>query len=269
MLSIYRRHTKGCPHRSEGRKYRRCRCPIWVDGFLGKSEIRKSTGLRDWEKAQALVRQWEAEGNVAEASPGPVTIEEAWEQFLHDAAARGLREPSLYKYRLLRRQMKTFAEAHGLRFVKEFDVVLCRKFRSSWPHQNLAALKTLERLRAFFRFCQESGWIAENPARKIKNPKVTQTPTMPYTKEEMTKVLTGCDDYARTYPKAGKGNAARLRALVLLFRYSGLRIRDAVTLSRDRIMGGEAISLYGQNRDSGVLPPARFCLAGSRSHPCH
>jgi len=62
MLTIYRRHREDCRHKSEGRKYRRCRCPIWVDGFIGQEEIRKATGLRDWEKAQAKVRDWEAEG---------------------------------------------------------------------------------------------------------------------------------------------------------------------------------------------------------------
>jgi hypothetical protein len=56
MLTIYRRHLKTCEHKSEGRKYRRCRCPLWVDGFLGTVEIRKSLEMRDWEKAQSTIR---------------------------------------------------------------------------------------------------------------------------------------------------------------------------------------------------------------------
>jgi hypothetical protein len=57
MLTLYRRHRKNCDHRNAGRTYRRCRCPIWVDGFIGNQEIRKSTDLRDWDKAQILVRE--------------------------------------------------------------------------------------------------------------------------------------------------------------------------------------------------------------------
>jgi len=38
-------------------------------------------------------------------------------------------------------------------------------------------------------------------------------------------------------------NALRLRALVLLLRYSGLRIRDAVTLGQDRIREGKLFLL--------------------------
>ncbi|HMD16414.1 MAG TPA: tyrosine-type recombinase/integrase, partial [Terriglobales bacterium] len=78
-------------------------------------------------------------------------------------------------------------------------------------------------------FAHDSGWVAENCAKKIKNPKITQPPTMPLSKEEITKILGACF----VYPD--RANAVRLRALILLLRYSGLRIRDAVTLRRDRI----------------------------------
>ena len=50
-------------------------------------------------------------------------------------------------------------------------------------------------------------------------------------------ILDACDHYP------DKQNAVRLRALVLLLRYSGLRIRDAVTLSRNRIQG-DKLFLY-------------------------
>lgn len=59
MLTIYRRHKKSCGHREEGRNYRRCRCPIWVDGTLRGKEIRESLRELDWEKAQKSVRDRE------------------------------------------------------------------------------------------------------------------------------------------------------------------------------------------------------------------
>jgi integrase len=155
--------------------------------------------------------------------------------------------------------MLQFAARAGLRFIREFNLAACRDFRASWPHQNLAALKTLERLRAFFRFVQESGWMNENPARKVKNPRVTGSPTLPFTREEMTRILVACDDYATKYPKAGTGNAARLRALVLLLRYSGLRIRDAVTLRRDRIADGK-LFLYTAKTGTAVYCPLPECV---------
>jgi hypothetical protein len=80
MLTIYRRHVQNCEHRNEGRKYRRCRCPIWVDGFLNGEEIRESLELRDWERAQQRAREMEAEGRRPVAAEGPVTLEAVCER---------------------------------------------------------------------------------------------------------------------------------------------------------------------------------------------
>ena len=138
-----------------------------------------------------------------------------------------------------------------------FDLARCRTFRTSWPLQNLAALKTLERLRAFFRFAADAGWIADSPTRGLKNPKVTNSPTLPFNSAEMAEILGACDAYQHKHPKAGEANALRLRALVLLLRYSGLRIRDAVTLERGRITDGK-LFLYQAKTGTAVycpLPP--------------
>lgn len=238
MLTIYRRHSKSCEHRDAGRKYRRCRCVIWVDGFLNGAEIRKSLELKDWEKAQQRIRDWEAEGVIA-PTVQPLTIEQACDAFLEDAQARKLREPTLYKYRLLFRQMQMFASEQGLRFLKEFDLAMLRKFRASWVDGNISALKKLERLRAFIRFAQESGWLAENAARQLKKPIVTDVPTLPFSREQMTDILAACNQYQDNYGKMGQANAQRLRAFVLVLRFSGLRIRDVVMLERARLTGGK------------------------------
>jgi hypothetical protein len=121
MLTIYRRHVKGCAHKHEGRKYRRCRCPIWADGSLNGVEIREALDLRDWEKGQQRIREWEAAGRpTVEAEE--VTIAQACQAFENDAKARGLREPTLKKYRVLFKQIQAFARAEGLRFIKEMRI---------------------------------------------------------------------------------------------------------------------------------------------------
>lgn len=255
MLTTYRRHRKSCKHRSEGRKYRRCHCPIYVDGFLGDREIRESTRLRDWEKAQALVREWEAEGQpTPESRVEPTTISEACEAFLQDAVARNLREKTVYKYRLLFRQLESFAQANGFRFLKELDTAALRIFRASWKDGNLAALKKLERLRSFFRFALGSKWIAENPTAELKSPKVNTRPTLPFTHEEMIRILQACDRYRDGYGRTGQANARRLRAFVLLLRYSGMRIGDAVRCAVDRLNGSK-LFLYTQKTGVPVYCP--------------
>jgi hypothetical protein len=126
MLTIYRRHRKNCKQRHDGRGYRRCFCPIWVDGLLNGVEIRKSLKTRDWQGAHQLVRLWEAEGR-REEQPKPIGVKDACDKFISDADARGLREPTVYKYRLLFRQLQDFASVYGLASMVEFDVVNIRR----------------------------------------------------------------------------------------------------------------------------------------------
>src|SRR5438552_19203572 len=82
MLTIYRRHLKSCPQTS--RNYRRCHCPIHVEGTLAGEPVRKALDLTSWEAAQTLVREWEATGRITRAIP---SVAEALEKFLADARA--------------------------------------------------------------------------------------------------------------------------------------------------------------------------------------
>ncbi len=257
MLTTYRRHVKGCKHKSEGRKYRRCRCPIWVDGFLNGVEMRESLELRDWEKAQEKIRDWEAEGMPTVEAEDFMTIKPACAAFENDAVARGLQEPTLKKYRVLFKQLQAFAAARGLNFIRQFDLTMLREFRESWTDGGIAALKKLERLRAFFRFAHESGWIDANPTKHIKNPKVTNLPTMPFSQDEMIAILAACAKLPDNYGNTGGESAKRVRAFVLTLRYSGMRIGDTATCPTGRVVG-DRLFLYTQKTGVPVnvkLPP--------------
>jgi integrase/recombinase XerD len=94
----------------------------------------------------------------------------------------------------------------------------------------------------------ESGWIPTNAASHLRPPKISGPPTAPFTREEFSSILKACD----VYPD--RLNAVRLRALVLLLRYSGLRIRDAVTLSRNRIQG-DKLFVYTAKTGTAVFCP--------------
>lgn len=258
MLTTYRRHVKNCDHRGDGRKYRRCRCPIWADGFLNGIEVRESLHLRDWEKAQEKIREWESKGSITEPERNEsISIQQACDEFLNEAEARELRESTLKKYRVLFSQLQAFGADRGLRFIKEMDLSETRRFRQSWQDGRISALKKLERLRAFMRFAHESGWIAENPAKKLKSPRVTEPPTMPFTREEMVDMLAACDRYPDNYGNIGQVNSKRLRCFLLFLRYSGMRIGDAATCPVNRL-AGERLFLYTQKTGVPVkvkLPP--------------
>ena len=179
----------------------------------------------------ADVRRKEIEG--FQDTPKSPLIEQACDAYIKEAEARELREPTLYKLRLLFRQMKEFAHTEGVVYVSNFNVDNVRRFRQSWPNKNFDARKKLEATRAFFRFCQESGWIQINPAAVLKPGKTVHPEIIPITKAEFEKILRACE----TYPD--KENRIRLRALVLVMWYTGLRVRDVVTLRKDRINQGK------------------------------
>jgi hypothetical protein len=61
MLTLWRRHNpKHC--KLQGRDERKCRCPIWISGVDDAgNQIKETTKLRDWTKAEALARHWETD----------------------------------------------------------------------------------------------------------------------------------------------------------------------------------------------------------------
>jgi integrase/recombinase XerD len=265
-MILWRRHKTSCAaaaecrcRKEQKRECHCCRCPIWADGYFGASRIRKSLDTGDWSKAQRsaedIQASWEKSGSPAFSKREPVLIETACEDFLANARARGLREDStVYKYRLLFAQLKAFARDKGLRFLTELDLPGLRKFRACWTNENFSAQKKLESLRTFFRFAQSNGWIAENAAVKLESPKTRRPQVLPFTREEMVRIFSACDAYGDNYGKTGQENSRRLRALVLLLRYSGLRIGDVVSLPRERIAHGK-LFLYTAKTGTPVQCP--------------
>jgi integrase/recombinase XerD len=255
MLILYRRHKRSCGHRNEGRNYRRCRCPIWVDGSLGGREIRKALGELDWERAQKSVREWEAIRELPERATGQTTVGNAMAEFLADAKARKLKDSTVDRHRILFRQLEAFAASQGIRYLKELDTPTLIKFRASWKGASgLADLKKLERLRSFFKFTQASGYMEQNPAAAIRGPKIRPNPTLPFSQEEMLAILATATKKIAEVRTQGKNRARRLRALVLFLRYTGLRISDAIGCAADRLRDGK-LFLYTQKTGQHVYCP--------------
>ena len=264
-MILWRRHKTGCVPAANCRcrKERKrdchcCRCPIWIDGYDRKGRKRESLDTGDWSKAErrALEREaaWEKGKSSASLERVEVSVETACDDFLENAKARGLRDSTRYKYSRLFEQVKIFARGNGLRSLKELDLAMLRKFRSTWTNKNFSAQKKLESLRTFFRFAQASGWIIESPAAKLESQKTRRPQVLPFLREEMIRILAACDQYGDNYGRTGQENARRLRALVLLLRYSGLRIGDAVSLPRARIAGAK-LFLYTAKTGTPVWCP--------------
>src|SRR5713226_5266097 len=143
MLTIYRRHRTSCKHRDKGREHRHCGCPIWVDGFLGGKEMRESLKMRDWQRAQEIVREWEA-NDRREVKAERKKLDDAWADYRADMLARKLNPETIRKYKTLESQMVDFAARHGFRFLDEFSLSEVSSFRAEWNDGQRSSGKKLE-----------------------------------------------------------------------------------------------------------------------------
>lgn len=175
----------------------------------------------------------------------------AIDAFTADLEARSIRRPTRNKYRQLLAKLNAFSEENGIVILRQWNVQAARDFRATWSTwSSITSNKMLERTRAFFRFCVESGWIEKNPASMLKRAKETHPPTMPFTPAEVVSILRALDDRRAGREGDDRIRAERLRALMLVMLWSGLRISDAVMLRGSQVQGDTI--LLPQQTKTGV-----------------
>jgi site-specific recombinase XerD len=228
MLNLYRRHTPDCPHRDKGIGYTKCGCPIWVYGEVQGGVIRESMKTRDWGRANRRLAKRET---GAQAKP----ITEAIAAFVEYCSY--LEPSTLRKYRNVLNQLASFCREAAAHDVSDVTVELLDRYRAGRKLSKTTATKELQTLRQFLGFCLKRKWTEENPAKEIKAPSnIKPEPVEPYTSEEIARILRACDEMGR-----GTYERLRARAMILLLRYTGLRISDVATLGRDRVSGGKIL----------------------------
>ena len=233
---------------------------MWVEGTANGTYIRRSLKTASWERAQKFALEIES-ANDSTALPEPkqesVTLRQAVHEYLADARARDLAPSTLSKLvSIFERQFLTWAKAEGYTLLREIDLRAVQSFRTTWTDGGLAKKKKQERVTGFFWFCIRAGWIATNPTLNLKTITVHQRPTDYFPREEYARIveatyqLDGGRDRAYDAEKRGK----RIRALTQLMRWSGLRIRDAVTFERTRLVQGNVL-LYQAKTGTPVFVP--------------
>jgi site-specific recombinase XerD len=239
MLNLYRRHLKTCPGRARKKKdgqwdstkgaaYINCKCPVWCDGELNGERYKHSLKTRDWGRAGIRLAKLEAPG-----ARQPKPISEAIEAF--QVSVEDLARSTKTKYKRVLGYLKALALERGLRSMDEIGVEDIDAYRASRTISSVTWLKEIEILRQFFTFCMVRKWAEENPAAGVEKPKnLKANEVVPYTREEVMRILAACDGMGR-----GPYERLRARATVLLLRYTALRIADVALLSRDRVRDGQ------------------------------
>ena len=279
MLSVYTRHHPDCKN-ADDKTWRRCGCPKWIWGSLDGKFIRQSARTHRWEEAEELRRQL-SEGLVSAsrpltvpvpdivAAPAPppiadperprkprVTVEAAVKAYLADATSRGVAPATLTKLTtIFRKQFLAWTRIEGIEYLDELDLDALLNFRNTWEDGPLAKQKKQSRVIGFFWACVRRRYLTENPAIGLGKIKVVQIPTDYFPPDEFERIIAAT--YIRRGDRGGgdvKANQLRLRTMTLLMRWSGLRIRDAVTLERHRL-NGDSLLLYQAKTGTPVYVP--------------
>ena len=292
LLSVFTRYSTSCRF-SRDRACRRCNCPKWVGGQVNGYYFRQSAKTRQWAEAEEVRVKLEealikglppfglvmADGSAPRPIPTPanppppasqtevpeprvpkprprVTVAQAVEAYLADAVSRSVETSTLKKLEtIFRKQFLVWTRVEGIEYLDELELDTLLNFRNTWEDGPLAKQKKQSRVIGFFWACVRRRYLTENPAIGLGKIKVVQIPTDYFPPDEFERIIAAT--YIRRGDRGGgdvKANQTRLRTMTLLMRWSGLRIRDAVTLERHRL-NGDSLLLYQAKTGTPVYVP--------------
>jgi integrase/recombinase XerD len=250
-VNIFTRHRLNCQHKAK-ESFNRCYCPKfaqWSDnGRVNRQTLKTDSFDVATRKAYELQALVDAGKNP---SAQGVTVKQAVESYIADKEAQRLSPETISKLELIfEKSLLPFCEKESVATLDQITLPLLQQWRSTWTDKSLAASKKQERVRGFFKWTVGLGWLKQNPAVGLSRIKVTQTPTSWFTPEQFEKI-------EKTAQQERFGE--KLHALILLMRWSGLAIRDAVTLERSRLhQDDDSLFLYRAKTGTPVsvtLPP--------------
>jgi integrase len=247
-LFLVRLHSDKCPHRKKGPQFLSCKCSLGVDGYIKGKRYRKSLETRNLDKAYrklAAIQQPDYKE--------PKSITEAIEAFKSSKA--DISHGTKRNHKRTLNNFARIAKSAGITKLDDVEIETIDLYRAKRKISAATWVKELAILRSFLGFCVSRKWIASNPAKEVKPPTVKPKPKEPYQQEEVFRIIAACDRLGRdSYERA------RARAMVLLLRYTGLRVSDVATLARDRVRNGRVYLHTMKNGRQFLAQSSNACL---------
>jgi site-specific recombinase XerD len=243
VITVFVRHSSDCKYKGDEFS-RRCKCRKHLRWTQNGKQYRRKAGTRSWEEAEEVKRN--LEGQLAGRTPAQQPddnariLEEAVDLFIQDKTVQGLSASVLGKYTRELERLRAYCERQNVYTVQGITRELLTGFCATWEAvypSSTTRSKVRERCRSFFRYCYEAQWLPRIPS--LPKIQIEEPPTLPLSAEEYAKLLD------TIYGEIGdKAQAARVHALFQLMRWSGLAIRDALTLERKEIQQDRAKGVY-------------------------
>ena len=260
VITIFVRHTPGC--KWEGEEFAKgCRCRKHFRWSQAGKQYRRKAGTRSWGEAEEQKRRLEDQlaGRTPEVKDDARTVQNAIEVFLEDKKVQGLTASVMGKYTRELARLREYCERNNVYTVQGITRELLTRFCATWPDvypSTYTRAKVRERVRSFLRYCYEAQWLARIPT--LPKMKIVEPPTLPLSDAEYKRLLAAIGNAVT------KDRRAQVHALIQLMRWSGLAIRDALTLKRteiieDKVKGIHRIVTARQKTGTHVsvpIPPA-------------
>lgn len=234
-VRVYAVHDPECRWAGESTRIS-CKCRKQLKYFKDGKRIVLAADI-DKNKAEEQARELEnelaaiARGEQPKTTTKGKTLVEAIQLFLD--SKKDVTESYVNKQRRELAAFDTFCASQNLLALASIQTEHILQFRNSLVGAQNTRAKQVFRLIGFFSFCVEMGWIARNPA-KVKAVKLN------YSDEQIPRALTDqqFEDYL-AYARQINGRTtdeqrAAFRSLIILMRWTGLSIRDAVCIERKR-----------------------------------
>lgn len=253
VITIFVRHAANCKYHGD-EFARRCQCRKHLRWTANGKQFRQKAGTRSWAEAEEVKRRLEDQlaGRMPTLVDAPKTIQMAVAMFLTDKKVQGVSPGVIGKYRLELSRLVAYCAGEGVHTVPGITRDLLTGFCATWDSyypSSCTRSKVRERLRCFLRYCHDCKWLDRVPGTpKIK---VDELPTMPLVGDEYRRLL---DALFIVNPRRWDGKKstqgltpmmhARIRALLQVMRWSGLAIRDAVSLPKTALKWEDARQTY-------------------------
>jgi integrase/recombinase XerD len=230
-VTIYRRHSSVCEHKAD-RYSKKCRCRLWFQYTTDAGEpIRVTAKTRSWERAKELARALES-GEPTKR----YTVAEAVEKYLTSISHK-LETTSMQKPRRMMSMLMEYCKTNKVVYLSQISPIMMEEWRQTWrfksDNSSSMAISDLQ-VRKFFDWAHRMEMIAKDPYCNLEKYAKNDPVTLPLTVEEMKRLLVAPDEVrvwgVNAKFKDVKEVAYKVKALMLLQRWSGLSIIDAVTL---------------------------------------
>lgn len=214
-VSVYTRHSAGCSKTGEP-QWRRCKCSKYL--YLLKDGERQtvSAKTRSWEKAEAKAQEirdaWDPlkqkmreleelkKAQIAEET----VVETAIDRWLKSICAEIENKYTQRKYETTARKVMSWARSKEFTFLSQITIDALDEWKTQWslkakhPDDRMGkttAGRHLEKVKAFFKYCQRMGWIKSSPSYGIKAIKPDESETLPLLGGRYEQVLTATYEY--------------------------------------------------------------------------